>query len=180
MSFSWSLGILKAIARSANTLFYAHFGSLSSWFSSRIAYPLSTFLHIHIYSLDVPSWHEADLIRKPRSKIKTWFKYLSVTFKTLKILVDQKPRLYDGQQLKRTEKQLNYRPTKHCGKIADQTPDFSCWKLLANFNSLTIVSRGDWLKSRQILKLKTKVRQFTLEASWPCTILCFCSQIVTE
>ena len=71
MSFSCSFGILKAIARSSNILFYAHLGSLSSWFSSRIAYPLSTFLHIHIYSLDVPSWHEADSIQKPRSKIKT-------------------------------------------------------------------------------------------------------------
>ena len=54
------------------------------------------------------------------------FRVKSVTFKTLKILVDQKPRLYDGKQLKRTEKQLNHRHTKHYGKIADQTSDCSC------------------------------------------------------
>ena len=65
-----------------------------------------------------------------------------MTFETLKIPVEQKrPRLYDGQQLKRTEKQLNHRDTKHYRKNAAPSPDFSYKKLLTNINSLTIVSR---------------------------------------
>ena len=76
-----SFGILKATTRSANTLFYAHFGSLSSRFSSRVFYPRSSHIFIHLKIFPWCTLVTWSRLRKPRSKLR----YLGVTFETLKI-----------------------------------------------------------------------------------------------
>ena len=115
--FFCSFGILKAITRSGNTLFYAHFGSLSSRFSSSVAYLRSShiFTHLKIFPwCTLVTWRR---LRQPRSKLR----YLGVTFQTLKIPVEQKRLgLYGEQQLKRTEKQFNHHHRKHYRKNAAQ------------------------------------------------------------
>ena len=67
--FFCSFGILKAITRSGNTLFYAHFGSLSSRFSSSVAYLRSSHIFTHLPILPwctLVTWS-----RLPKTSIET-------------------------------------------------------------------------------------------------------------
>ena len=59
----------------------AHFGSLSSRFSSRVFYPRSSHIFIHLKIFPWCTLVTWSRLRKPRSKLR----YLGVTFETLKI-----------------------------------------------------------------------------------------------
>ena len=68
-----------------NTLFYALFGSLRSRFSSRVAYPRSSHIFIHLKIFPWCTLVTWSRLRKPRSKLR----YVGVTFETLKITGDR-------------------------------------------------------------------------------------------